>query len=84
MTSTVVVLMTHQTKGGEPKIMSKVQLPITAPTCVSRVITDIAVVDITPDGVVLREVLSGWTPEEIQQATDAELIIPTDVGELAL
>lgn len=80
----VVVLMTHQTKAGEPKIMSMVQLPITAPTCVSRVITDIAVVDITPDGVVLREVLAGWTPEEVQQATDAELVIPSDVGELAL
>ncbi len=80
----VVVLMTHQTKGGEPKIMSKVSLPITAPTCVSRVITDIAVIDITADGVVLREVMPGWTPEEVQQATDAELIIPTDVGELAL
>ena len=76
--------MTHQTKAGEPKIMSPVQLPITAPTCVSRVITDIAVVDITPDGVVLREVLAGWTPEEVQQATDAELVIPSDVGELAL
>ena len=80
----VVVLMTHRTKSGAPKIMQQVELPITAPTCVSRVITDIAVMDITPEGVVLREVLAGWTPDEVQQVTDARLTIPDDVGELAL
>ena len=80
----VVVLMTHQTKSGDPKIMSAVTLPITAPTCVSRIITDIAVVDITPEGAVLREVLDGWTADEVQQVTDAELIVPDEVGELAL
>jgi len=79
----VVVLMTHQTKDGEPKIMSQVRLPLTAPACVSRVITDIAVIDITPDGAVLREHLAGWTPEEVQQATDAPLVIPDDLAELS-
>lgn len=80
----VVVLMTHQTKSGASKIMQQVDLPITAPTCVSRVITDIAVLDIAPDGVVLREVLAGWSPDEVQQVTDAALTIPADVGEIAL
>ncbi|TVR27710.1 MAG: hypothetical protein EA389_02235 [Ilumatobacter sp.] len=80
----VVVLMTHRTKSGASKIMQQVDLPITAPTCVSRVITDIAVVDVTPDGLVLREVLSGWTPDEVQQVTDAELTVPDDVVELSL
>lgn len=80
----VVVLMTHQTKSGAPKIMQQVELPITAPTCVRRVITDIAVLDIEPEGVILREVLSGWTPDEVQQVTDARLVIPDDVGEIAL
>jgi 3-oxoacid CoA-transferase B subunit len=80
----VLVLMTHQTKSGAPKIMSTVDLPITAPTCVSRIITDIAVIDVTPEGTVLREVLDGWTPAEVQQVTDASLIVPSDVAELAL
>ncbi|HUF98038.1 MAG TPA: CoA-transferase [Ilumatobacter sp.] len=80
----VVVLMTHQTKAGGPKIMSQVTLPITAPTCVSRIVTDVAVLDVTADGIVLREVLGGWDPREIQEITDAELVVPTDVGELSL
>lgn len=80
----VVVLMTHQTKTGAPKLLSDVTLPITAPACVSRVITDIAVLDITDDGVVLREMLDGWAPDEIQQVTGAELQIPTDIGDLHL
>lgn len=80
----VVVLMTHQTKDGDPKIMQQVELPITAPTCVSRVVTDVAVIDITDEGPVLREVLAGWTPAEVQQITDAELIVPSTIAELAL
>ncbi len=80
----VVVLMTHQTKSGGPKIMSTVDLPITAPTCVSRIITDIAVIDISPDGPVLREVLAGWDVDDVRAVTDAELIVPTDVAELSL
>jgi len=78
------VLMTHQTKAGDPKILEQVDLPITAPTCVRRVITDIAVIDITADGVILRETLPGWTPDEVQQVTGARLTIPTDVGEMSI
>ncbi len=80
----VVVLMTHQTKAGDPKILQQVDLPITAPTCVRRVITDIAVVDITADGVILRETLPGWSPDEVQQVTGAQLTIPADVGEMSI
>ena len=80
----VVVLMPHQTKHGEAKIRSQVSLPITAPTCVSRVITDIAVIDVEADGLVLREALAGWDPEEIQALTDAPLRIADDLVQIAL
>jgi 3-oxoacid CoA-transferase B subunit len=80
----VVVLMTHRTKTGRPKIRSRVDLPITAPTCVSRVITDIAVIELGAQGAVLRELLGGWDPDEVQAVTDARLVIPTDLAELAL
>ena len=58
-------------------------LPITAPTCVDRIISDIAVVDVTPEGLVLREVLEGWTAAEVQAATGAELQIADDLGTIA-
>jgi acetate CoA/acetoacetate CoA-transferase beta subunit len=80
----VLVLMTHRTKSGQPKLMAKAELPITAPSCVSRIISDIAVVDVTAAGMVLREVLPGWTPDEVQQVTDARLVVPNDVAEITL
>jgi hypothetical protein len=60
------VLTRHQDKRGNSKIVRHVSLPLTAPRCIMRVITDIATIDITSDGLVLRAVLPGWTPEEIQ------------------
>lgn len=80
----VVVLMRHQSKGGEPKIRETVSLPITAPCCVDRIITDIAVFDVTSTGLVLREVLDGWTPDLIQAVTEAPFHAPADVGTLSL
>lgn len=80
----VVCISTHQTKDGTPKIVSRLSLDITAPRCVKRLITDIAVIDVTPTGLVLREVLPGWSPEEIQLVTEPTLEIPADVVEMAL
>jgi 3-oxoacid CoA-transferase B subunit len=80
----VVALMSHQAKDGSPKILSAANLPLTAPRCVSRIITDIAVIDITPAGAVLREVLAGWTADEVQQVTDAPLLVPEPPLELSL
>jgi 3-oxoacid CoA-transferase subunit B len=80
----LVVLMRHQDKGGKPKLVNHVSLPITAPRCVKRVITDIAVIDFTPSGLVLRELLPGWTAEEIQAVTEPSLIVPCDIEELTL
>jgi len=80
----VVCITTHQTKDGTPKIVNRLSLDITAPRCVKRLITDIAVIDVTPTGLVLREVLPGWSSEEIQLVTEPTLEIPADVVEMAL
>ena len=80
----VVVLMTHQDKYGNPKFVNKVSLNLTAPGCVKKIISDIAVIDLTPEGAVLREIMPGWAPEEVQSVTGPQLMIPTDLEEMTL
>jgi 3-oxoacid CoA-transferase B subunit len=80
----VVVLMTHQDKYGNPKFVNKVSLNLTAPRCVKKIISDIAVIDLTPEGAVLREIMPGWTPDEVQSVTGPQLMIPTDLEEMTL
>ncbi len=81
----VVCLMTHQAKDGRPKIVRRLDLDVTAPRCVKRIISDIAVIDLVEPGrLVLREVLPGWTPEEVQQVTEPELQVANDVADLVL
>ena len=75
----VVVIMTHTTKSGKPKILKKCTLPLTAPECVKLIITDIAVIEVTNQGLVLKEVVPGWTVEEIQALTEPKLIIAPDL-----
>jgi 3-oxoacid CoA-transferase subunit B len=69
----VVVMMTHTTKDGEPKILHRCRLPLTGTRVVHRVITDLAVIDVTPGGLVLREVAPGTTEEQVVAATEARL-----------
>jgi 3-oxoacid CoA-transferase subunit B len=80
----VVVLMTHQDKYGNPKFVNKVSLNLTAPGCVKKIISDIAVIDLTPEGAVLREIMPGWTPDEVQSVTGPQLMIPADLEEMTL
>ena len=80
----VVCITTHQTKDGTPKIVNRLSLEITAPRCVKRLVTDIAVIDVTSNGLVLQEILPGWSPEEVQQVTEPVLEIPADIREMAL
>jgi 3-oxoacid CoA-transferase B subunit len=80
----LIALMTHTTKDGRPKIVNKVTLPLTAPGVVKRIITNVAVIDVTPAGLVLREYVPGWTPEEVQAITQPKLIIPDDVEYMTL
>jgi 3-oxoacid CoA-transferase B subunit len=80
----VIALMTISTKEGEPKIVKECTSPITAPACVAQIITDVGVIDVTPEGLVLREIVPGWTPEEVQALTPARLIVPPDLKEMTL
>jgi 3-oxoacid CoA-transferase subunit B len=68
----VVVLMEHTAKG-QKKILRRCDLPLTARQAVNRIITDLAVIDVTPGGLVLREVAPGITAEEVQAQTEPEL-----------
>ena len=69
----VVVMMTHTTKEGEPKILRRCQLPLTGARVVNRIITDLAVIDVTPQGLVLREIAPETTAEEVTRLTGAAL-----------
>jgi 3-oxoacid CoA-transferase subunit B len=70
----VVVLMEHRTKEGRPKILNQCTLPLTGARCVHRIITEMAVLDVTPGGLRVIEVTEGISREELQAATEPPLL----------
>lgn len=80
----VIVVSDHVTKDGKSKILKQCSLPLTAANAVNKIITDLAVMEITPEGLVLREVASGVTVEEVVSKTEATLIVPENVVEMDL
>jgi 3-oxoacid CoA-transferase subunit B len=72
---TVIVVMTHTAKDGSPKILTECVLPLTGKRCVNRIITDLGVLDITEEGLVLVECAPGVDVEEIITKTDAKLTV---------
>lgn len=74
----VIVMMEHVAKGGGHKIVKQCDLPLTGKNVVNRIITDMATIDVTPEGLVLRELAPGVTAEEVRAATGAELHVPEE------
>jgi 3-oxoadipate CoA-transferase beta subunit len=70
----LIVCMEHTTREGAPKIVRQCTYPLTGVACVDTIVTDLAVIDVKPDGLILREFAPGWSNEELQELTGAPLM----------
>ncbi len=80
----VVIAMEHTTKDGKPKIVRKCSLPLTGVEVVDLIVSELGVIEVTPEGLVLREVAPGVTPEQLQAATEPRLCIAPDLKTMAV
>jgi 3-oxoacid CoA-transferase B subunit len=80
----LIIVMNHTTKEGDYRIVKKCAYPLTAPKCVDLIVTDIAVIEVTKKGLVLKEVAPGWTPEDVQALTEPRLIVDHKCHEIEL
>ncbi|HNS97848.1 MAG TPA: CoA transferase subunit B [Polyangiaceae bacterium] len=80
----VVVIMDHCSKDGSPKVVRSCSLPLTGRRVVHRIITDLAVMDVTPKGLLLIEVVEGMTAADIQQRTEPKLLIADNLKTIAI
>ena len=80
----VIIAMEHTTRDGQPKILRKCSLPLTGVEVVDLIVTELAVIEVTPEGLVLREVAPAVTPEQVQAATEPRLRIAPDLKTISL
>ena len=80
----LIVCMEHTTRDGASKIVKQCSYPLTGIECTDTIVTDLAVIDVVPEGLVLRELAPGWSPEEVQAATEARLLVRGQVPEMRL
>ncbi len=80
----VIVCMQHKNKAGESKVLKKCTLPLTGVKCVSKIVTDLAVIDFTEKGLKLIERAPGISTEEIISSTEADLIVEGEIPEMRL
>ena len=76
----VIVAMEHTTRDNKPKIVNECTFPLTAPACVDEIVTDVAVIKVTADGLMLMEAAPGWSAEDVQAITEPELAVSSDFG----
>jgi 3-oxoacid CoA-transferase subunit B len=74
--------MEQVAKDGSKKILKQCKLPLTGKKCVNAIITELAFIEVTPQGLLLREVAPGVTPEEVQKATEPQLRISPELREM--
>jgi 3-oxoacid CoA-transferase subunit B len=80
----LIVMMTHVTKNGAPKILKACTMPVTAYGVVDMIVTDLALIDVRPEGLLLREMAPGYTASEIKAATEPDLAIHPDLKQIAV
>jgi len=80
----VIVAMEHTTREGHPRIVKKCSQPLTGLTCVDLIVTDLAVIEVTSRGLVLKEVAPGLTVDDVQKLTEPILLISPDLKEMEL
>ncbi len=76
----VIIATEHCTRDGKPKILKKCRLPLTAVGEVDLIVTELAVIEVTAEGLVLRELSENTSLEEVIEKTEADLIIPDKIG----
>ena len=80
----IIVAMMHTNRAGESKLLKQCTLPITGVQCVKKVVTNLAVLDVTPDGFKLIERAPGISVEEVKNATEGRLIVEGEIPEMSL
>lgn len=80
----VIIAMEHVTPKGQLKILKECSYPLTAARCVDLIVTDIAVIQVTPEGLLLKETAPGWTADEVQRYTEPNLILSPHLKEIEL
>ena len=80
----VIVAMEHVDRQGNPKLVKECSFPLTGTGCVSLVVTDLAVIEVAKEGMILKEYAPGWTPDEVQALTEPRLILAPDLKEVEL
>jgi 3-oxoacid CoA-transferase subunit B len=78
----IIVAMMHTNKAGQSKLLKRCSLPLTGVACVRKIVTNMAVMEVTPDGFLLQERAPGVSVDDIRKATEGRLVVPSDVPEM--
>lgn len=80
----IIVAMMHTNRAGDPKLLKRCSLPLTGVGCVTKIVTNLAVLEVTSDGFVLKERAPGVSIEEIKKATEGKLVVEGDIPEMEI